>query len=114
MAESVSLAVLENLVHMNREDFPLGYVVIGAVIPSNVEILSYDQLRAVEGDLEPQAFGDKWIESETSAVLRVPSAVVPSEFNYVLNPRHRDFSRIVAEIAIPFKFDERLFKSLGN
>ena len=110
MAESVSLAVLENLVHMNREDFPVGYVVIGAVIPTNVYITSYDQLRAVQGDLEPQTLGDRWIESETSAVLRVPSAVVPSEFNYVLNPRHRDFPRIVAEIGIPFTFDERLFQ----
>lgn len=111
MADCVALAVLENLVHLSREDFPVGYVVIGAVIPSNVEILSYDQLRAVDGDLEPQVLGDRWIESETSAVLRVPSAVVPSEFNYVLNPRHRDFFRIVAEMAIPFTFDERLFQT---
>lgn len=34
MADSISLAVFENLVHLNREDFPVGYVVIGAVVPS--------------------------------------------------------------------------------
>lgn len=106
MADSVSLAVLENLVHMNREDFPVGYVVIGAVLPKNVEILSSDRFRATEGNLEAQALGDRWIESGLSAVLKVQSAVVPSE----LNPKHPDFSRIVTEIAVPFTFDERLFR----
>ena len=38
MAQSVSLAVLENLVHMGREDFPVGYVVVGAIIPDTLEI----------------------------------------------------------------------------
>jgi RES domain-containing protein len=109
MAESVSLAVLENLVHMNREDFPVGYVVIGAVIPNSLDVLSLDQFRTVEGDLGPQALGDRWIESRRSVVLRIPSAVVPSEFNYLLNPRHPDFPNIVVEIAVPFTFDGRLF-----
>ena len=40
MAESVALAVLENLVHMEREDFPTGYVVVGAIIPNTLTILS--------------------------------------------------------------------------
>ena len=109
MAESVSLAVLENLVHMQREDFPVGYVVIGALLPSTIEILSADQLRSAVGDLRPQALGDRWLESVASAVLQVPSAVVPSESNYLLNPRHPDFTKIVTELPLPFLFDDRLF-----
>ena len=104
MAQSVSLAVLENLVHMSRKDFPTGYVVAGAAIPDTLEISSADQLAARYEPLDPQALGDRWLDSRASAVLRVPSAVVPREFNYLLNPRHRDFSKIVAELPVPFAF----------
>lgn len=111
MADSVSLAVLENLVHMRREDFPVGYVVIGAVIPNGVRVLSLQELDVRKQDLPSQTIGDGWIDSGTSAVLRVPSVVVPSDFIYLLNPRHRDFSHVVTEIAVPFTFDERLFQA---
>lgn len=39
MAETISLAVLENLVHMARQDFPTGYVVVAAVVPENIRML---------------------------------------------------------------------------
>lgn len=110
MADSVALAVLENLVHLTRQDFPVGYVVIGAVIPNSMRILSQDHFRGIEGDLNSQTIGDRWIETGRSAVLRVPSVVIRSEFIYLLNPRHQDFANIVTEIAVPFTFDERLFR----
>jgi RES domain-containing protein len=109
MAESVALAVLENLVHMRRKDFPTGYVVVGAAIPTQMEILSEDRLRAEYGDLSTQALGDRWVVSQRTAILRVKSVVVPGECNYLLNPKHPDFPLIVAELPIPFRFDERLF-----
>ena len=111
MAESISLAVLENLVHMSHEDFPTGYVVVGATIPNAVEIWSEEQLRRSFGALSPQLLGNRWIESLSSAVLRVPSAVVPQEFNYLLNPKHPAFPDIVPEIPVPYLFDPRLFSS---
>ena len=109
MAESISLAVLENLVHMSRQDFPTGYVVVGATIPDTVEILSEEQLRISFGAIPPQLLGDRWIKGLSSAVLRVPSAVVPNESNYLLNPRHPAFLQVVTEIPVPYLFDERLF-----
>lgn len=109
MAESISLAVLENLVHMSREDFPTGYVVVGAIIPDTVEILSEEQLRINVGALPPQVLGDRWISGLSSAVLRVSSAVVPHESNYLLNPKHPAFPEIVTEIPVPYLFDRRLF-----
>lgn len=114
MAESISLAVLENLVHTSREDFPTGYVVVSAVIPDTVEILSEEQLRITFGALPPRLLGDWWIESLSSAVLRVPSAVVPNESNYLLNPRHPAFPDIVPEIPVPYLFDRRLFSSTST
>jgi len=47
MAESMSLAVLENLVHMSRQDFPTGYVVIGATLPDDLIVTAEAELRAV-------------------------------------------------------------------
>jgi RES domain-containing protein len=110
MAQSVALAVLENLVHMSRQDFPRGYVIVGAVIPDELSILDAP-VRATAGLHEAQlrAFGDRWMDEKMSVALRVPSAVVPGDWNYLLNPAHPQFDRIVAARTIPFEFDPRLF-----
>jgi RES domain-containing protein len=110
MADSVALAVLENPVHVRRVDFPIGYVVIGAAIPNSVTVLSLNDFNEAGRDLSSQTLGDLWIDSGRSAVLRVPSVVVSTEFIYLLNPKHHDFARIVTEIGVPFRFDERLFE----
>lgn len=55
-----------------------------------------------------QALGDAWVMAGTSLALRVPSVVVPVEFNYVLNPKHPDFRRIHIGTPMPFPFDPRL------
>jgi RES domain-containing protein len=111
MADSISLAVLENLVHMSKEDFPVGYVSVSASIPDEVSILSEDDVKKHLPDAGPRELGDHWVGSRASAVLRVRSAVIPDEFNFLLNPRHREFARIIAKPATPFVFDERLFGS---
>ena len=111
MAESVTLAVLENLVHMSRQDFPTGYVMIAADIPDDIQILDLADFRAVTDsrDATPQQSGDTWIDHQISAVLRVPSAVVSGASNYLLNPQHPAFRRIIVVRPTPFEFDKRLF-----
>ena len=111
MAESIALAVLENLVHMSRQDFPAGYVCVGAGLPDGLPILSERELRRRYelDEVKSQALGDWWIDSRTSAVLMVPSTVIAGEFNYLLNPAHRDFSKIAIEPPALFHFDPRLF-----
>jgi RES domain-containing protein len=110
-AESISLAVLENLVHMSREDFPVGYVSVSALIPDELNILTEDDVKRVLPGAGPREMGDHWLRSAASAVLRVRSAVVPGESNFLLNPRHSEFGRIIAEPANPFVFDDRLLRS---
>jgi RES domain-containing protein len=109
MAESVSLAVLENLVHMSKEDFPTGYVAVMAVIPDEVSMTEEEDLRRRFPGLAPAQLGDRWVESGESAVLQVRSAIVPIEHNYLLNPAHPEFRQIVVAETTPFSFDERLF-----
>jgi RES domain-containing protein len=55
-----------------------------------------------------QHFGDKWIASSDSPVIKVPSAIVDIEFNYLLNPSHPSFSAIKISAAKKFKLDSRL------
>jgi RES domain-containing protein len=112
MAESISLAVLENLVHMARQDFPANYVSVAAMLPDNLHIATERDLRLRAGlrDLSSQALGDWWIESKESAVLEVASIVVAREHNYLLNPAHSDFTNIATEPPALFHFDLRLFR----
>jgi RES domain-containing protein len=112
LAESVSLAVLENLVHLSRQDFPGNYVCVAAVLPDDLHIATEQdlRLRADLVDLSSQGLGDWWIESKKSAVLKVASAVVPFEHNYLLNPAHPDFANIATDPPALFHFDPRLFR----
>lgn len=58
--------------------------------------------------------GDRWIEGGKSAVLSVPSAVVPVERNYLLNPAHPGFEKIRIGIETRFRFDRRLISPAGS
>ena len=113
-AGSQSLAVLEMLV----QDEPLRarYVMIRVRIPEKVKIrvlkiadLPHDW-RDLAAREQLQKIGTEWARKRTGAVLAVPSAVIPSESNYLLNPLHPDFKRI--EIGKPEAFvtDVRLLK----
>jgi RES domain-containing protein len=107
MAESISLCVLENLVHMEKPDFPEKYVIVAALIPESVRVLDVAEFRRPR-ETEPET-GDRWIDSHESAVLKVNSAVIPREHLYLLNPNHPEFDQIQIESIEPFTFDERLF-----
>ena len=109
-AGSVSLAVLENLVHMARQDYPTGYVVVQATIPDSIQISKVESNR--EFVEETRQAGDSWLASHRSSVLEVPSFVVPGESNYLVNPLHPEFRHIVVSLPIPFHFDVRLFHPL--
>ncbi len=55
-----------------------------------------------------RAIGDLWVKEEQSAVLKVPSVVVPREHNYLINPKHPDFIKIKIGKPIVFHFDPRI------
>lgn len=115
-AESRSLALLEMLV----QDDPLRarYVLIPVRIPDAVSVSEID-LASLPPDWRSlatrdtlQAIGRNWLEQGTSAVLAVPSAVVPAERNYLINPNHPDFARIEVGTAEPLETDLRLMRNL--
>lgn len=117
-AESQSLALLELMV----QDDPLRahYVLIPAQLPADLPEMriEVDQLpqdwRNIDARDALQAVGLAWLEGGQTAVLNVPSAVVPAERNLLINPRHPDFSRIVIGEAQSLQTDTRLLRNLGK
>lgn len=115
LSQSLSLAALETLVHLNPR-LSFRYVFFTAKFPDSlVEAVA---VLPPGWDVEPpgppsQRLGDQWLREQRSAVLQVPSAIVPSELNYVLNPSHPDFGKIRISKPNPFAFDPRLLAYPG-
>lgn len=113
-SESRALAALEQLVNLHRNRLPPNFVCFGVEIPEDLgirEIQTHElpaEWRRQPPPPELRDIGTQWAESGGTAVLRVPSAIVPGEHNFLLNPRHQDFGRIMFGESEPFTFDERL------
>ena len=112
-AQSQSLAVLEMLVHLDSPELLKHFVLFEVTIPSSVvEVLDVAKLPQhwKENPIpdEMQSVGDDWVRSRRSAVLRVPSTLVPAECNFLLNPAHPEFRKLHMGKAVPFAFDARL------
>jgi RES domain-containing protein len=112
-AQSQSLAVLEMLVHLDSPELLKHFVLFEVTMPSSVvEVLDVAKLphRWKENPIpdEVQSVGDDWVRSRRSAVLRVPSTLVPAECNFLLNPAHPEFRKLHMGKAVPFAFDARL------
>lgn len=114
-AESRSLALLEMLV----QDDPLraNYVLLPAHIPNDLTITEFQERDLPEGwrSLSTrntlQAIGKNWLTSMESAVLSVPSAVLPAERNYLINPNHIDFQKIMIGQPELLQTDMRLMRN---
>ncbi len=112
-AGSRALAALEVLVHLPRPAPPMRFRLFSVKIPDALVETVTDPgvLQAAASasvQKTTQRFGDDWLRSRRSAVLRVPSAVIPEEPNYLLNPAHPAFSRLAPGAGLPFAFDPRL------
>ena len=112
-AGSRSLAVLEMLVHLDSPDLLQKYVLMSVDVEESfvMELDTATLPQSWTDDPPPsdvQAIGDAWVRNARSAVLRVPSAIVPGEFNFLLTPNHPDFNRLRIGEPTPFLFDSRL------
>ena len=110
-AQTQSLAVLEMLVHMDGPELIQRYALIGVEIEESFVSEPSDlprNWRADPAPVELRRIGDEWVEGAASAVLRVPSTLVSAESNFLLNPAHPDFRKLVIGDPASFHFDQRL------
>lgn len=113
---TLSLAALERFVNTDPDLEPDELVAIAVDIEANIAIET-----VALADLPPDwrtypappglvEIGERWFRGSTSAILSVPSAVIPSERNFILNPLHVDFGRLTVQPAKVFSFDPRMWK----
>jgi RES domain-containing protein len=103
------------LAHLDdRTQAPSDLVAIEAHIPTSVRV-EHVRMKDLPADwrrhpppLALGEFGERWIRDGRAPVLTVPSVLIPSELNYVLNPRHPRFGAIRLSRPRPFAFDPRL------
>lgn len=114
-AESQSLAMIEILANYEAIDLiQQNFVTIHAKVPTGY-ILSLGNLPS-NWSVSPapgstKSLGDGWLMSGESSVLAVPSVLVPTEYNYLINPNHADFSKILIDEAMDIVFPDRIIKS---
>ena len=112
---SLALAAVETFVNLEPNLQPKDLVYIEGEIPDALEIGTLD-LKALPAnwhetrDESLRRFGDDWVHAGEQVALLVPSVAIPGEWNLLLNPAHRDFSRINFREPQPFEFDLRMFK----
>ena len=112
-AGSQALAVLEMLVHLAASDVLKHYCLIPVTFDEAVVKALDPKTLPANWKRRPapaavRAIGDAWVASGQSAVLRVPSVIVPGESNYLLNPTHPGFGRLAIGKPQPFRLDPRL------
>ena len=115
-AQHLSLAMIEYWIHIDPDDPPADLVVVTAEIPGSISTtrLSGKHLPSGWRETPPPpplaASGDRFVDEGRAAVLIVPSALAPSEFNWLINPQHAEFAKIRVASIEPFRFDPRFFR----
>lgn len=113
-SSALSLSVLELLVHTDPDLIPNDLRAFEIECPESLTVQFLDvatlpsNWRQIPNHPACRARGDAWLQGRTHPLLGVPSAVVPEELNYLINPAHPDASQIRVARSRAFSFDERL------
>jgi RES domain-containing protein len=116
-AESRALAMAEVMVHLTAATVPDDYMMIVLSTPDTMAMEEVSVSDLPSGwNVFPyltviQKIGDSFVRENRFLLLRVPSAVVPGDFNILINPHHADFRRITIDGIEKFPFDTRIFHS---
>jgi len=119
-SETRALACLETLVHLNAGGLPFNRYLVAIAIPDETWANARFETRAsldVGWDAEPAGqvsiqFGTAWLRSASSAILVVPSVIVPEECNVLINPVHPDSAFITATKQRRWLYDPRFAKAV--
>lgn len=113
-AGSRALAALEVLVHVPLRNIVQDFCIAAIRIPDDMAFKTLQRKELPSGwqSLAPfpqlQIVGDTWLDEGQYPVLKIPSVVIPEEFNYLINPLHPDAKHVSIIHQQPFFFDQRL------
>ncbi len=113
-SSSKPMACLENLVHRSGEGLNGNFKCMIIDVPDTIgiNVINIEDLDADWFEYKNYSYcqdlGDKWVQKGDSAVLKVPSAIMKDECNYLFNPKHRAFEKIKISTIEDFVFDPRL------
>ncbi len=113
--ESRALCTAEIAVHTPLGNIPLDYEISSIIIPDDTVFLNLPLAtlpagwKSIPHSHNTQEIGDQFIRENKFLVMKVPSVVVQEEYNYLINPNHKDFDGIIIQSIEAFNFDERLF-----
>jgi RES domain-containing protein len=116
-SEHQSLAMLEYFVHVDQDNVPDDLVLASAEVPDDLARERIEARDLPANWRDPAAppeltkFGDEFVRRAEKSLLLAPSALVPQEYNCLLNPAHPDYKRIVRRDLEPLSYDVRMFKS---
>lgn len=119
-SQSRSLCSVEIAVHVPLGTLPRNYKMLTIEFPDSAKVKSLSK-KDLPSDWKEnphpnstQVIGDNFVNTNKYLVLKVPSAVVQGDFNYLLNPNHPDFKKVKIINTEPFEFDSRLFKTKSS
>ena len=116
LADHPASALIETIVHLevDRDQIPDDYQLLAVEVADDIAFESVDVQKLPTGWPEhlnaTRAVGDAWLDSNRTALLRVPSVIVPHASNWILNPAHADAAKITIAQVIRAPFDARLFR----
>ncbi|MGB5402654.1 MAG: RES family NAD+ phosphorylase [Robiginitalea sp.] len=116
-ASSRALAMVEVAVHVSFNILPKDYFLVSIEVPdSKMRGITENDLKDIHWKSNPPSYltqdmGDTFVAEQKSLILQVPSAVVPGDYNYLINPLHQDISKVKILSVESFDFDDRLFKT---
>ena len=114
VSEHLSLATLEVLAHAESLALLNRYVALRVSIPDSLTALAVSDLPN-DWQSEPppdsaRRVGHRWLQKGETLALKVPSALIPSEHNFVLNPAHPAFTEVRVAEPVPLPFDAQRLK----
>lgn len=114
-SSSIALATLETVLAIHNGDMPFNRYLVRIDVPDAVGVARrlLDPLPggwdAIPAGLAARTAGNAWLSSAASALLLVPSVIVPDEYNVLINPKHAEAAHITATTLKRWLYDPRLF-----
>lgn len=112
--EAASLTLVGNLLHLQVANLLDSFTLLSVDVPDElIQVIERESLPQNQAASEAPAaladIGDQWVRRGEAVALRIPSALSPVEYNFLLSPTYPEYANIISQaIPVDFRFDERL------